>query len=148
MKTRNKHRKLARQLIIYTIACFSCLPGCEFEPHLKYDSGAQEPLPLPPEMTLNFADSLIIIYEKTKFNYLIDAGDRTFLKIEVSIDQEQIYKSNEAKGSFLADPSIGRHELTLMVYTNSGSESVLDQLGGEVFVYTYTTTLQREMAPL
>ena len=147
MKNRHStYHPLKQVLLFIAVSFLTIVTSCEFEPHLRYDSGAIESEPELPEMTLNFSDSILVIYEKTQFNYAIDPGERDFLGIEVLVDNEIAYSSDNSKGSFQLDPKNGSHILTVQVYTNSGSGSVFDQLGGEGFVYSYSATLIREVA--
>ena len=128
-----KKRKLYLQLFIFSVF----LTGCEYVLKEENVLNIEKPgelhridLSILPE-----ADT-IFISEKQVFDYAINTYGLKFKKVEFRVDEHLYWEMTSKSGSFTLDPMYllnGVYKLSMKVYTNSGTGSLADKLGGEGF---------------
>jgi len=78
----------------------------------------------------------IFISEKQVFDYAINTYGLKLQKVEFNLDGYLSWEMTSASGSFTLNPTFisnGVYKLSMKVYTNSGTGSLADKLGGEGF---------------
>ena len=113
--------------------------SCEYEPEGFYDANLTEPQVEDQNVTVNLdnASSSLNIGIETNFTYNVNVGELSLYEVQISLDDEIIHTNNYKSGNFFIDPkeySRGTYTLKLESITSTGSSSLGDVTGNEVFV--------------
>lgn len=124
----------------FTLLLFLTLSsGCEFELTEVYEPEREKDKP-PPEITVNyitFLEDTIHLYRNTKFEFSFSSNDQKILGVKVRFNYKDIatFESNEGSFWLMYDDYFARsYNLSIEVYTNSGTGSLADQLDMEQYV--------------
>jgi len=117
--------------------------GCEYQPHeLPVNDIDQPPADGPPiVMSLNDMNDTIRIGWKTEFHYDITGTDKRINYVNIAFEGEIIHNyviDNQQTFTFTLDPaeySNGNYHLNISIFTSTGSGSIADKVGAEVYIY-------------
>lgn len=128
-----KKRKLYLLLFIFSVF----LTGCEYVLKEENVLDIEKPGELPRiDLSITPVDDTIFISEKQVFDYAINTYGLKFQKVEFKLGSYSSWEKTTTSGSFTVDPTFlsnGVYKLSMKVYTNSGTGSLADKLGGEGF---------------
>jgi hypothetical protein len=121
------------------------LASCEFEPSGEYTPDIKIPHSVAPlEVDLNVQGDTIFIIVEGSVDFKFQTFERKlhWVRFCIGINCE-IYDSNTGSFGIRLDDNVwpGTHELTIEVYTGTGSGSIADVLGVEGFLYSKSWTL-------
>lgn len=139
-----------RKLSIVAISVILVILGgilnkaCEFEPEGTYVEEVPEPEGEIPSAELNFNDSVLYMDEATLFEYSLSFMKQEVYEVDFYIDDNKIAIIEDSTGSVLVDPLPGMHMFEMVVYTSTGSGSIADRVGAEVFTYRQSWTIYSE----
>ena len=133
--------KLYPVLILAILALMSC----EFEPSGEFSPDITEPGEAPPVwIDLNVEDDTIVLVVEGSVNFSFQTAGRKLHLIRVCLGYRcEIYESNTGSFKISMHENIwpGIHDLTIEIYTGTGSGSIADVLGAEGFLYSRTWTV-------
>jgi hypothetical protein len=134
-------KKLYPVLILAILALMSC----EFEPSGEFSPDITEPGEAPPVwIDLNVEDDTIVLVVEGSVNFSFQTAGRKLHLIRVCLGYRcEIYESNTGSFKISMHENIwpGTHDLTIEIYTGTGSGSIADVLGAEGFLYSRTWTV-------
>jgi hypothetical protein len=121
------------------------LVSCEYEPSGENAPDIKPPNSLAPlEVDLNVEGDTIYVIVEGNVDFKFQTSERTFhwVKFCIGINCE-IYNSLTGSFEIRVDKNVwpGTHNLTIEVYTGSGSGSIADVLGVEGFLYSRSWTV-------
>jgi len=123
-------------LVLFIVGVF--LTGCEFVLKDENDLNIEKPTSSHPiDLSITPVSDTIYISEKQVFNYTTNTYGLKLQKVKFYIDSYLQWEMTSTSGSFTLDAaylSNGVYVLSMDVYTNSGTGSLADKLGGEGYL--------------
>lgn len=98
---------------------------------------------------INHKDTILVLQD-IDLNYNIEAFNYNNVQVNIMLDGKKIHASQYASGTYRLSPyynHMGFHELKLQVITNSGTNSLLDNLGGEKLMFERSWVVQMDNLP-
>jgi hypothetical protein len=129
-----KNIGIIERISLFFIFCFI---SCEYNPSGSYHKDISIQVPQV-HVTLNNNSDTIAVCQTAYFEYSVDIGACKLYKINFYLDDEIIYTSREKATSipFLSrNYEDGIYTLTMEIITGSGTGSLADNLGEEVFIF-------------
>jgi hypothetical protein len=125
-------------LIVSYIITFS---SCEYETIAVYNRSVNKNVVAPTIQTveLNLNSDTITIYSDSTIIFKFSSSNQAINSVDFLIDGNLLSSVNSNTGVFNLQYntlSEGIHSITIQVYTCSGTGSIADHLGAEVFLYS------------
>lgn len=130
--------------LLKVIIVLSCLlTSCEFQPHDIPENNIEKPSEIGPPIVINLNDynDTIMIGYITNFNYEISGTTNKIVAVQIRIGETIIHEyiaDNQQTFSFTFDPlniPDGNYQLSIQIYTSTGSGSLAERLGMEGYLY-------------
>jgi len=128
------------KLKFFIFFAISLLMSCEFNPSKEYYLDLQKPTQAPEvEMELNFDNSdQIVFYWHSNIKIRLKNENLKLFKVDFFLDNV-LLQTYEDEFGFYTNINIydsGKHLFKIEFVTNSGSNSIADNLGAEQFLFT------------
>lgn len=123
------------------------LQSCEYEPPEKItevDPDSQPPVLI--ELSLDFNSDTLTVCGLTSFTFNLETSNQPILGVIITC-LDKTFTFEKQRGTFTVDPvgyNEGDYNLTMEVYTHSGTGSLADMIGSEVFAFSRGWTVRIE----